>query len=139
MNIKTWQHRVKVNGEWEGDAMKLEIEELRAALLKAKQELADEAALRGMVASAIGNQILGDYIAKHGNPPPIVAERDALEAELEQIKAQKPVAWRCTKRIKPALDPKEFSEPFIAINPEYVKAHPHHDWTPLYTLSVAAG
>jgi hypothetical protein len=34
MNIKTWQHRVKVNGEWEGDAMKLEIGELRAEIAR---------------------------------------------------------------------------------------------------------
>ena len=38
MNIKTWQHRVKVNGEWEGDAMKLEIGELRSELERLKAQ-----------------------------------------------------------------------------------------------------
>ena len=66
-----------------------------------------------------------------------------VETQAEQLAApvaqpvQEPVAWRCTKRIKPAIDPKEFGEPFIASNPEYVKAHPHHDWMPLFLAATA--
>jgi len=45
-----------------------------------------------------------------------------------------PVAWVCTKRIKPD---ELLPEPFFASNPAYVKAHPNHNWTPLYALALS--
>ena len=39
--IMTWQHRVKINGTWEGDAMKLEIDDLRAALQSQAEPMTD--------------------------------------------------------------------------------------------------
>jgi hypothetical protein len=46
------------------------------------------------------------------------------------------VAWYCTRRRGGGAP--VFDEPFVATNPEYIKAHPQHDWKPLYTTPPAA-
>lgn len=37
--IQTWQHRVKLNGTWEGDAMKLEIDDLHQRVQELEADL----------------------------------------------------------------------------------------------------
>lgn len=42
---------------------------------------------KAQMVEAIGNESLSRFIEKHGNPVPIVAERDAALAEVERLKA----------------------------------------------------
>ena len=45
------------------------------------------------IKTAVGNQTLEHFIEKHGNPPPLIAERDALQAKLSAMEKQEPVAF----------------------------------------------
>lgn len=49
---------------------------------------------------------------------------------------QEPVAWICTKRL--TGDKAVFDIPCTTANYEYVKAHPDHDWAPLYAAPSPA-
>lgn len=55
--IKTWQYRVKVNGIWEGAAMKLEIADLRLAL----HALEKQEPVGWFIDCTVGGKSVGDY------------------------------------------------------------------------------
>lgn len=64
---------------------------------------------RNAMAAAIGNQQLSAFIEKHGNPVPIVAERDALKAlclEMFEMSENWPgiaYAYDLDRRVREAL------------------------------------
>lgn len=68
---------------WEGKQGR-EVWDLAAAELR---RLAAVEAERDALVAAIGNQQLAAFIEKHGDPAPIVAERDQLRAEVEALRA----------------------------------------------------
>lgn len=53
-----------------------------------------------------------------------------IDAEKRKHSKAEPVAWACTQRLSGGKA--VFKEPFVAVNPAYVKAHPDHDWKPLH-------
>jgi hypothetical protein len=63
---------------------------------------------------------------------------DEIDAVLSSMgstqDAREPVAWICTRPLGKGTKP--FDLPCMTANPAYVKAHPEHDWKPLYRSPV---
>lgn len=75
------------------------VDDWRPVLDKAAAELRRLAAVeaeRDALMAAIGNKLLADFTAKHGEPIPIVIERDQLRAEVEALRADAE-RWRAMR------------------------------------------
>jgi hypothetical protein len=108
-----------------------------------QRKAADYGTLTAQIGPGLIGVGLGGEAAMHMATQPA---RDLAEAraEIERLRAllatrevaQEPDAWICTKRL--TGDKAVFDIPCTTANKEYVKAHPAHDWKPLYAEPKAS-
>jgi len=125
-DIQTWRYRVKINGTWEGDAMKLEIDDLRSALQSQAERIAELERESETHSKAYGLAIVERDNLRHelktaqegwrcecstDDACRFARERDALRAELGDLPEAQAEMLAEIKRLRAELDAIDAAEP----------------------------